>query len=196
MGHHDTDLYADMDEFEGEHYLFADDAADRQNAISKCAQMAVEGEYKGFALFDGGKCIVSDKFKDTTVNEINELSGVDVNQTMSCGKGTATAYNVFQFPYIEFNKAQEEGLSDGEIAAIVLCSLVAVCCLGLGCLWFKRRKEGKPMVPKGTVSRIVKGLERNKDGKPPTNKRQRSPSFSQDGKTAETRGYQPPRMRD
>merc|ERR1719233_322924 len=47
-----TDLLSNFKTLEGETYLLADSYADRQQAISKCAQLAVEEGYKGFALHD------------------------------------------------------------------------------------------------------------------------------------------------
>jgi len=137
-----TNLWSSMESVEGENYLFADSPSDRQQAISKCAQMAVEKSYKGFALFDGGECWMSNKFQHSTITAIREASGIDVNQTMSCGKGTESSMNVFMFPYLEFEE-EEQGLSAGEIAAIVLCPLFVI---GLAVaaffLWRRKKNNG------------------------------------------------------
>jgi len=137
-----TNLWSSMVSVEGENYLFADSASDRQQAISKCAQMAVEKSYKGFALHDGGECWMSNKFQHSTITAIREASGIDVNQTMSCGKGTESSMNVFMFPYLEFEEEEEQGLSAGEIAAIVLCPLFVIGLAVAGYFVWRRKKNG------------------------------------------------------
>jgi len=141
---HGGNLYDEMVTLEDEHYLLADNANDRQNAISKCAQLAVEKEYKGFALKDGGKCYFSNQFIGSTINNIRSVSNVNVNQTMSCGEGMEGAYNAFMFPYIEYNNNDDKGLSAGEIVAIVIGILFFIGMV-IGGIWFYRKwkQDGK-----------------------------------------------------
>lgn len=141
---HNANLYDSFDNFEGEHYLVQDPHKDRKNAVSKCAQMANERGYKGFALFDGGQCFLSNKFEASVVNEIHKLSNVNVNETRSCGTGYDDAYNVYTFPYVDLNEgAQDKGLSGAEIALIVVLPVVFIAMLVVGFFLFRRYRNGE-----------------------------------------------------
>merc|ERR1712048_986470 len=145
---HNTDLYDSFDTYEGEHYLFADDHKQRRNAVSKCAQMANERGYAGFALFDGGECHLSNTFKADMVNSIrssSSLTGANAtNATRSCGMGYDNAYNVYTFPYVDLSVAkEEEGLSAVEISLIVLMPLLFIAMVVIGYLLFRRYKNKK-----------------------------------------------------
>merc|ERR1712156_819214 len=73
---------------------------------------------------------------------MGEASGIDINQTMSCGKGTEDGYNVFMFPYLEFEE-EDEGLTAAEIAAIVLCPLFVIgIAVAAFFLWRRRKANG------------------------------------------------------
>jgi len=136
---HNTDLYDSFVTFEGDHYLFADDHKQRRNAVSKCAQMANERGYAGFALFDGGECHLSNNFKPSVVNSIRSSRS---NATRSCGTGYDNAYNVYTFPYVDLNAAKvDEGLSAVEISLIVLIPLLFIAMMVVGYLLFRRYKN-------------------------------------------------------
>ena len=138
------DLESSFITFENEHYLFQDEYKERKNAISKCAQIAEEKGYKGFALFDGGKCFVSNKFNDEIVGDIRDLTNVNNDSIVSCGKGTDYAYNAFQFPYIDFDdRSQDNRLTNGQIAMIVIFPLIFIALLIAGYFLFKKYKFNK-----------------------------------------------------
>jgi len=134
-------LYDEMHTLEAEHYLLADPYTERQQAISKCAQLAVEKKFKGFALRDGGECYLSNRLTQSTIGDIRTVSKVDVaNSTMSCGQGMASGYNAFMFPYISYDE-EEQGLTTGEIVAIVLCPLLLIVVVAAGFMWHRKCKR-------------------------------------------------------
>ena len=138
-----NDLESSFINLEGEHYLFQDSYKNRKNAISKCSQVASQNEYNGFALTDGGKCVFSNQFTDKIIKNIRDLTdpNFDNNTIYSCGKGTINSYQTFQFPYIDRNKESENGLTAGQIAAIVIVPLIVIGLAVIGFLLFKKYKS-------------------------------------------------------
>eukprot|EP00484_Ammonia_sp_Unknown_P001751 CAMPEP_0197022138 /NCGR_PEP_ID=MMETSP1384-20130603/3035_1 /TAXON_ID=29189 /ORGANISM="Ammonia sp." /LENGTH=813 /DNA_ID=CAMNT_0042450111 /DNA_START=31 /DNA_END=2472 /DNA_ORIENTATION=+ len=145
---YDAGLQSTFVTYEEEHYLLQDPYQERKNAVSKCAQIAHAAGYKGFALFDGGKCYISNTFRDSTIEEIRYFGSTETNITQrSCGKGTSYAYNVYQFPYVTISQAKEQGLAAWEIALIVIIPIVVIALCVAGGLWFRKHKMNKQAVP-------------------------------------------------
>ncbi|ETO22512.1 hypothetical protein RFI_14689 [Reticulomyxa filosa] len=105
----------DFKNFEGLHYLLQDNYTTRASAVSKCAQVAYENDYPGFALINNGACILSKAFKNVTLMK----SGLTIQNQSFCsnGQGTDKSYSVYQFPYLT-KHSKQQGLTNAEIIAI------------------------------------------------------------------------------
>jgi len=152
-----TNLKASFRSFEGEHYLLQDGYKMRRNANSKCAQIAHEKGYKGFALKDGGECFVSNSFRDSVMNDVWSVTGLTNETQTSCGKGTDYAYNVFQFPYVELDAEQEEGLSVAEIAGIAVGGTLFLVLLGVALFFLCRARKMKAAPKRRSTARSASG---------------------------------------
>eukprot|EP01083_Nonionella_stella_P106388 306935_1 len=140
---HRADIEKSFKDFEGEHYLFQDEYKERRNAISKCAQMADERGYKGFALFDGGKCYLSNYFRSDVVDKIHVLSNVSNETTLSCGRGMDDAYQMFEFPGVVIED-EKKTLTTLQIILIVTIPLAVIALCVIGYFVFKNCECKKP----------------------------------------------------
>ena len=128
----------DIKSMEGDHQLTQDVYSERRLAVSKCAQVADEANYKGFALLDGGACYVSNDFEDVE-------HGLEGNETdFSCGRGSgnSVSYNVYTFPYKTASNKNEDELSIWAIVGIVAGAVVVlIICIVVGVIVCRKNKQ-------------------------------------------------------